>query len=206
VSQVAENLQRFLDTRNGGLASDALLKGGMGLAFSCATFGGFWWIAWLILGSWKKGLFDPLPLGVTLVYVAVASWSAWRGVDPLANLTPLTQGNVQRHELEAAVSEFAGTGGLEGLGRREGVAGCANVLLAGPQGVVGGWNAWRKRVEPEPELVAEAAELLASLPAEAGGDRGALLLLVLGLAQVERDERGELRLSTTRKGRGLLPR
>lgn len=123
---MSERVRTFVETRNGELATDALLQGGMGLAFSLVTFGGFWWIAWLLLGSLEQGLFAPLPLGVTAIYVGVSTWSAWRGVEPYDDLTPLTRGEAARREVEDAVASFAGGAGLETLGtRRASTATCA---------------------------------------------------------------------------------
>jgi len=178
------------------------MKGGLGLAFSFVTFGGFWWIAWLMFGTYKQGWSSPIPLALVALYLGVATWSAWRGVDPTRDLRPLTAGEADKRALEAAVAEFAGVGGLQGAGTREGVAGCANWLIAGPKSVLEGRAAWKKRVSLPSDLVEESAALLELLPKPAAGaERAAVVLLTLGLADATLDAQGEVVLETTRRGR-----
>lgn len=204
----ADRLQSFVSERNAKLATDAAIQGGMGLGFSLVTFGGFWWIAWLLFGSFREGLTAPVPLAITAVYVAVATWSAWRGVDPYDNLLPLTRAEANRREVEARVKDLVGGTGLEGLARREGIAGCAQWLLAGPQGVIKGVRTWSKRVTPDPALLSAAQSLLdaaATTPPPIGEDpRASLLLVHLGLARLDADPEGIVRVFPTAKGKRVV--
>ena len=203
----AKSVETFSEERNGELLTDAFLQGGMGLGFSLATFGGFWWVCWLVLGGWRDGVLAPLPLAITAVYVGAASWSARRGVDPYQNLLPLTRAEASRREIEEVVANFAGTG-LEGLGRREGVAGCATWLIAGPKGFLAGWRAWSQRVQASQELLNRAQQLLelsleAPRPLEQNS-RAGLLLLHLGLVRLEPNSAGTVCVTPTAKGKNLV--
>lgn len=201
----SDRLQAFIARRNQGHLEDAAMKGGLGLAFSLVTFGGFWWIAWLMFGTYKQGWSSPIPLALVALYLGVATWSAWRGVDPHRDLRPLTAGEADKRALEAAVAEFAGVGGLQGVGTREGVAGCANWLIAGPKSVLEALAAWNKRVTLPPDLIEESAALLRQLPQPSeGAERAAVVLLTLGLADASLDGEGELILETTRRGREVV--
>ena len=209
-----ERLLAYVDERNAQLTTDAALQAGMGLGFCVLTFGGFWWVAWLLFGSFRHGFSSPLPLTVTAIYAAVATWSAWRGVNPYDNLRPLTNAEVQRREIEEAVrlciaSAGLGSGGAGlGLARREGIAGCAHVLLAGPEGVIKGLRTWRKRLVPDPTLLLAAQGLLDAAAHEPqtldANPRAAILLAHLGLVRFEADPTdGAVRLHPTAKGKRL---
>ena len=195
------SLRETIDARNGELLGDTIMQGVMGAGFSVVTFGAFWFITWMLLGGYKAGYSDPIPLGVTAIYVAAATWSAWRGVDPVANLVPLTRGEAAKREIEDAVRNVVG-GGFEKIARRESIAGCANVLIAGPKCLLAAWSAWRKRVNADPALIESAAALLGEDPRPVeGSERGALLLVHLGLASLELGADGDVVVVTTAKGK-----
>lgn len=198
-------LSEYIAERNGDLLGDAVLQGGMGLVFSAVTFLGVWVIGWFVALSWSAGFDSPFPLLITAVYAAVASWSAWREVDPYDHLLPATQAEATRREVEEALQGIVGSPGVLSLGTREGVAGCATWLIAGPKGVLGGWRALNRRVTPEPAQVTEADALLRSAregPAPIGErQRAALLLVHLRLADLELDPEGRVLLVPTAKGK-----
>lgn len=204
MESIRERLLVFAQARNASLAQDAGIQGGLALVFGVLTFGGFWWIAWLMFGSFRAGALSPIPLALTAVYAGAATWSAWRGVDPLGGLSPLTQGEASRRDLEAAVSELVGGSGLETIGTREGVAGCADWLVAGPRGVFAAWAKWRRRIVLQGEVLDEAVALLSAARAGgallAGREGGGVALLALGLARFELDAEGEGRAILSAKG------
>lgn len=201
-------LERFVAARNGQLMTDVLLKGGMGAAFTLATFGGLWWITFLVVGAGFgfAGAATTAAL-ITAVYVAASVWSALRGVDPLANLAPLTTRERARREVEDAVRDVVG-GGLERVLRRDAIAGLGGCLIAGPASLVGAWQAWRRRLQLDPTTLAEAEAVLSAADDRAGAgvadrERGALALVHLGLVRLEPSATGEVVARLTARGKQL---
>jgi hypothetical protein len=206
-------LAAFASERNANHMQDVVLKGVMGLAFTAVTFGAFYALTWLFVGiAWSKSFSGASTIAsvVTAIYFGVAAWSAWRKIDPVANLAPLTRKERARREVEDAVRDAVG-GGLDKALRRDGIAGFGNLLIAGPASLVGAWEAWRKRLPMDPDLLAAGEAILGGSLEDAGhpvGDddgRGLLALLHLGLVRLEVGPDGELRALATAKAKNLDP-
>src|ERR1035438_3377979 len=91
--QIVDRISQMLSHRNRELAADAMLKALLGIAFAVVTFGVLFWMGWFVgvfvghylgLRAWQFGAI------LTGIFFVVATWSAWRRVDPLADLKPLT--------------------------------------------------------------------------------------------------------------------
>ena len=202
--QIADRLAELVRRRNRELLGDAALKAALGVGFSLLTFGFIYWGGWLFgffvarglgLAGWQFGL-----LAAALFFVA-ATFSAWRRVDPLADLQPLTD----EQWLAMAVGQVVG---VVVFSPRHAVAGAAIVLIGGPAGMIEAFGIWAHRLRADRPLLTEAARLLASC-AEDGPIStlqradAAQMLWRLGLIRVvARGESPALQLSD--KGHALL--
>src|SRR5262245_32167814 len=90
---IVDQLQMVVKQRNRELASDAIIKIGLGIVFSLFTFGFVFWLGlfvgfgvagYLGLTAWQ---FSAIFTGI---FVVAAVWSAWQRVNPLAGVKPLT--------------------------------------------------------------------------------------------------------------------
>lgn len=162
---------------NRGLAFDAGLKAILGLGFSLLTFGFVFWFGWFL------GLFVAGTLGLqawqfgvvfTVVFLIAATWSAWRRVDPLAGLKPLS-------EKELMLTLVSQAAGLLYFSPRHASAGAAVVLIGGPAAILQALGIWTYRIRLDSTVIDEAAEILAACkekcPAKAVRRPAAVLLL-----------------------------
>jgi hypothetical protein len=176
-SQIVNDLQWLVRRRNRELAFDATTKALLGAIFSLVTFGCVFWFSWVIglgvarylgMGPWLFGLL------ITGLFFGVAAWSAWRRVNPLADLKPLTH-----QQLLATLMSRAATG--IGFSPRHAVAGIAFVLLGGPGNLIEAIGIWAHRIRADERLLGKAASTLAlckeGCPAEQISDLAAALLL-----------------------------
>lgn len=162
-TQAADRLSRMVHRRNRELAFDAALKALLGIGFSLVTFGVLFWMGWFVgffmarhlnLHAWQFGAI------VTGLFFVVATWSAWRRVDPLAGLAPLSD----RQLLLTMISQVSGE--FLYFSPRHATAGAAIVLLGGPAGVFEALGTWAHRIRADSTLIEEAARLLALCQAE----------------------------------------
>src|SRR5437660_1188795 len=83
----------LLRRRNRELAFEAALKASLGVLFTLVTYGVLFWMGWFV-GVFIAGYLNlrPWQFGAILagLFLVVAAWSAWRRVDPLAGLEPLS--------------------------------------------------------------------------------------------------------------------
>ncbi len=163
---------------NRKLAFDAVLKASMGVLFSVLTFGFVYWAGWffgfffaryLSLHAWQFGVIFA---GLLLV---VATWSAWRRVDPMAGLQRLSDTQL----LLTLISQASPN--ILYFSPRHATAGAALILIGGPANVVQAFGIWAHRIRVEGSLIADAARLLAScqtrLPVKQVREPAAALLL-----------------------------
>lgn len=183
---IADRLGRLLRQRNRELAADAAAKALLGALFSLLVFGFVFWISWLAgifvggalgLRAWQLGLL------VTGVFFVVALWSAWRHVDPLADLERLSD----RDMLLTLISQA--TPGIVYFSPRHALAGFAVVLLGGPANLVEALGIWAHRIRADEAMVDEAARCLALCEAGCPPERirepaAALLLRRLALIKI----------------------
>lgn len=207
-------LHDYVSDRNRELLHEALSRGVLALAFTGVTLAAVWFAAWLCHMQWSSrlrfDLLDPWPIGVVLVYAAVATWSAWREVDPFVHLPPPTEEERARSAVESLAMKGGGGVALVSLLERRRLAGCGTLLIDGPRSLIKAWRTYRRRVEVEAPLVLEAEGLLQeaiAAPAHVGSrHRSALLLMQLGLAELALDGADEVRLEATTKGIRLRDR
>jgi hypothetical protein len=203
--QVADRLRDLIRCRNRELAFDALLKTGLGVGFSCVTFGMLFWFGWVLgfffgrhlnLHPWQFGaIFSGLFLGV-------ATWSAWRRIDPLADLAPVSD----REWFLTMLSQAAG--GLGYFSPRHASAGFAIILIGGPAAIIEALGIWAHRIRADAVLIEESARTLVGcepkLPINQVHNLAAVFLLYrLALIKVVPD--GDSRVLTlTAKGIPVL--
>ncbi|MCP3904009.1 MAG: hypothetical protein GY715_10280 [Planctomycetes bacterium] len=205
-ADVADRIHHRVRTRNRELLLEAALEIGMGVVFAALTFGFVFWISFLpafflapSLGmkGWQVALI------VTGIFALATSFSAWRRVDPLAELNPLTEAQMRMTLISLASPHVLY------FSPRHATAGAALVLLAGPVGVFRGLGTWAHRLRSDAAMIRDAASLLGNvandgLPAEdVPNPAAALLLRRLALLKVVGHEQSVVLLSTE-KGRALL--
>ena len=197
--QIADRLSQMVTRRNRELAFDAGFKALLGIAFSVITFGVLFWMGWVVgfflafhvnVYAWQ---FAAIVSGLFLV---VAIWSAWRRVDPMAGLKPLTEAQM----LLTLISPV--TPGVMYFSPRHASAGLAVVLIGGPAGVFEAVGIWTHRLKAEASVIEQAARFLvacrAGLPVkQIEAPAAALLLRRLGLIRVVQtgDESTSIRLT-----------
>jgi hypothetical protein len=155
--KVADRLRDLIGWRNRELAFDALLKTGLGVGFSCVTFGMLFWFGWVLGFFFGRHLnLHPWQIGAIFsgLFLVVATWSAWRRIDPLANLAPLSD----REWFLTMLSQAAG--GLGYFSPRHASAGLAIVLIGGPAAVIEAFGIWAHRIRADAVLIEESARTL----------------------------------------------
>lgn len=205
--KLQDRLAEMVRSRNRELAGDALLKAAIGVVFSLLTFGFVFWFGWffgiyfsrqLNLPAWQFGAL------FTGVFLVAATWSAWRRVDPLAGVAPLTD----REWFLMMLSQAAG--GLGYFSPRHASAGFAVVLIGGPAGIIEAFGVWAHRIRADAGVIEDAARLLdrcePQLPiAQVHNLAAAFLLYRLALVKlIGQEEERVLRL--TEKGLTIVSR
>ena len=204
-TQLVDRVSDLVKARNRELARDAALEAALGIGFSIGTFAFVFWISWFAgvlvaryfnVYAWQFGTI------VTGVFFVVATWSAWRRVDPLEGLKPMTD----KQLLSMLVIETAL--GVNCFSPRHASAGLALVLLGGPAGVFKAIGIWAHRIRVDDATIENAANLLAScrtkLSANDVGDPfAAIVLRRLSLIKVV-PHGHYFALTLTDKGRGVL--
>lgn len=172
--RVRERVQQY----SGELELDAWMKIILGVLFSLGVFVFVYCLGWfaglfvaesLYLAAWQFGLL------LALLFLAVATWSAWHRVDPLAGLPPLTDQQL----LMTLICQA--TPGVLYFSPRHATAGAALLLLGGPVNVFEGMGILKTRLEADEALLDAAARLLpacdAPLPVEEVEKPAAAILL-----------------------------
>ena len=178
ISLVVDRLAQLVRRRNRELAFDAALKAGLGIVFSLLTFGCVFWFSWVLGFFFASQLnLHPWQFGavVTGLFVIVATWSAWRRVDPLAGLQRLSDQQMFLTLLSQA------TGSMLYFSPRHASAGMALILLGGPVNVFEALGIWAYRLPTTLILLEEATRLLeacqSGIPIEPFRGPAAVLLL-----------------------------
>ncbi len=202
------SLERYVAERNADLAQTAAIQGVTGLGCLVVTAGLLMVLFSLFIGLGWFGLRGAFwfAVGATALYLAVATYSAWRRIDPLASLAPLTRAEADRRAIEDALADLT-DGPL--LLREEAVAGLASGLVAGPANLFAAWRTWRRRVLLDRDLSKGCEALLARAAAPEGAPvasapRSAAALVQLGLARVALGEDGALWVRLSPKGKQLV--
>jgi hypothetical protein len=177
----------------------------LGAVFSFFVFGFVYCLGWFFGLFFASSLYlDPWQFGLLLamLFLAVATWSAWRRVDPLAELPRLTDEQM----LLTLVSQA--TPGVLYFSPRHATAGAALVLLGGPVSVFEGWGILNSRIQTDEALIEAASRTLedceTACPVEEVTDaRAALLLRRLSLIKVIPNDDSSA-LTVTEKGLTVL--
>jgi hypothetical protein len=177
-TDITGRLHDLVHRYNRELAGEALLKALLGVVFSILVFGFVFWFGWAV------GWFVARPLGLEAwhcgallsgLFLVVATWSAWRRVNPLAGLEPLSD----EQRMLTLLSQV--TPGLLSFSPRHATAGAAVVLIGGPANVFEGLGIWASRIRADEPLIAEASRLLTACstnyPVEEMREPAAALLL-----------------------------
>ena len=203
-SRVAGRLLHRIRARNHELVVEILIEAVLGILFTVLTSVAVFGIAWFVgksIGGFRFSA-ATVALGVTAVYLLVSTISAWRNVDPFAGLVPMSDADRLAFAVSGMVSGYVHF-------NRHSVAGLAAVLMGGPLNLVGALRNWLHRLPTDPELIAQAAGILAACRPEVdlkktrSSAAAAVLLRRLNLI-VPRAESTVVTL--TERGRDLISR
>lgn len=201
----ALRIQELAAERNRELDLEAGITAALGVLFTLLIFGGLYWVTFIwAFPSISGGSigFSPKAFGVTAIFFVVAAATAWRQIDPLQKLDPMSPGD----ELLTSVS--LAVGGAMAFSPRHAVAGVSSFLIGGPANIFEAIGIVRSRIRTPGETVTEAMFLLEQCRGRCPlrtvqSPRAVLLLRRLELIKVLDDSRGRA-LTVTEKGRGLL--
>jgi len=190
--------------RNREIAVEGWVELGMGVGFALLTYAAIFWL--IVIFSFFSGglccmptwLLAPL---VTLIFAVVSVISAWRRVDPLAALEPMSDAE------ELVVVLSLATPNVMVVNPRRVVAGFAWLILGGPVSVFSAIESIQHRMPDDEALVRSAAEMLSGaergMTVESVSDaRAAVVLRRLALIKHESGP-GKGRIVITEKGRSL---
>ena len=158
-SLIVASIHDMVRRHNRELAIETLVRAVLGVAVSCVVFGMVFCLGWLIgpavtpllgLRAWHFAAI------LASVFVIVATWSAWRKVNPLAGLQPISD----QEMLVMLISHAALDTPF--LSPRHAVAGVAVVLIGGPASVLQSIGAWAWRIRTSGPMIEQAASLLAA--------------------------------------------
>jgi hypothetical protein len=189
--------------RNREIIGEAIIELALGIIFSALTFGAVFLVTWVIFYFGAGPLSGRnLALLVTGIFALVSVFEAWRRVDPLAGLEPMTE-----RQLRLTMISIS-TPGITYFSPRHATAGIATLFIGGPANVFSALGNWRHRLRYDGALIEAAASVLAAaadgVPVEAvESPRAALLLHRLALVKIGSDARGDI-LELTEKGRTML--
>ncbi|MFN0198995.1 MAG: hypothetical protein ACKVT0_19785 [Planctomycetaceae bacterium] len=161
-ASVVRRLQRQVAARNQELTTEIVIDLAMGVFVTALTSGVVFALSWF-LAFWLGGVRVPavmIAAGVTAIVLLVGVVSAWRQVNPLAGLKPMSAAD------HLAVQVSRGLGGVTYVNRHS-VAGIATLLLAGPENLVSAFRSWLHRLPSEAAVLDEAAGILLSCKPEA---------------------------------------
>jgi hypothetical protein len=152
---ISTRLLKRIQSRNRDLLVDAAIEAAMGIFFTALTSGVVFCVAWwVVLRVERRGFPGAgVPLGVTAVFLVVATIAAWRRVNPFANLKPKT--DVQ-HLLVASGHVIDGYVHIN----RHTVAGLSLILMGGPVNLLSAVETTLQRLPSDPELIDRAVDIL----------------------------------------------
>ncbi len=201
----AGRIRTAIEKRNRELAFEAAIEAALGVVFSLIVFGGVFGIAWLswvyFFSGFEFARATQVALGVTALFAVVATVSAWRRVDPMSNLEPLSDFEESLMLMGPALPYGIG------MQPRHAVAGFASLLIGGPANLFDAWVTWRHRLPSDAVVFEKAAGVLQQAEEEMEmarieDHRATLVLYRLGL--VKQIGGREKRLALTEKGRDML--
>ena len=202
---VLEGIRRAAVVEHREDAFRAIIQMVSGIAVTVVTLGFLFCATW-IFGGFFADLIGlrrtSFSLAVMALFGVVSIVSAWRSVDPLKGVKPMS--DIEMLMLEISLL----TPRLGYFSPRHATAGAAWVLIGGPANVFDGVRSWRERLRANEVLLRSSADLLdrcrANVPVRQLGPAAsaAVLLRRLGFAKVVgRGPTAELAL--TERGRTL---
>ncbi|VAX41818.1 hypothetical protein MNBD_PLANCTO02-158 [hydrothermal vent metagenome] len=209
--RIAKRIRRLIEDKNRLFLADVLIQLGTGMLFSFLIYGFLFMLALFLSGVSisvfdKKSGLSPVSIAMIVVglYFAVATWSAWRRVDPFRGVKKMTD----RQKLLTMISQM--TPHTLYFSPKHASAAFASLLLGGPVNFFTAWGTWKNRYPTNAELIDDAAEMMKGttkgLPIDqVTSVEAALLLRRLGLITVTKQYEGEV-IEPTEKGRKLLAR
>jgi len=90
-------LSKIIRDANHEMAINAVVSFGVGVVSTFIVFGSLFGIVWLATFS------TPIALGVMSALLVVATWSAWRRVDPTHGLEALSEEDMLMTEISGAM-------------------------------------------------------------------------------------------------------
>ena len=157
VTEVARCVRSKVRDRNRQLAFEAAVEVVLGVLFAALTLAFVFWITWLFGGGLARmaGLAGwHLALIITGLFLIVTTVSAWRQVDPLAGVDPMTAAEEMLTGASLASPEMLY------FSPRHATAGAAMLLLGGPANVFTAVGTWRHRLPGDTTVITDAATLL----------------------------------------------
>lgn len=205
LDKVAERLNEAVRSRNRELFTDAVIKLGTGIVFSLLTFGFIFWVGWFLGIFFAYHLeLSAVTFGliVTAIFFVVALWSAWRNVNPLADLQPLTDRQMLMTMLSLASPN------LLYFSPEHASAGFAMVLIGGPANILSAFGIWAHRLKADTNIIAEGAGMLDACADGCPPERvrsldAAVLLRRLSLIKMAVGKTGDV-IVLTERGRTIL--
>ncbi len=207
MSRTEKRLRKSIQRRNSELQTQALVDGVMGLLVTGGTFGmifaGAWLFSFVSVASSSSGA-ALIAFFVTAAMLGVTLYSAWRRVNPMADLDPPPPEHPTVEWVENVLSEVSDVPVID---PRFAVAGAAALLMSGPENLLEAIAVWQHRLPVDDAVVKHAGELLELCREGASvGDihdtQSAIVLRRLTLIRIVPDEIP--RLETTDRGQRLL--
>jgi hypothetical protein len=153
---IASRIEELVREHGRKLRTDILIRVVSGIAFSILTFGFVYCFFWMFgcVVAYQLGLAQwQFATLATALFFVVAVWSAWRRVDPLAAVRPLTP----EGQLTLLVSHVVlGVG----FSPRHAVGGAGMALIGGPANLVHALGDFNSRLRADASRIAAAARLL----------------------------------------------
>jgi hypothetical protein len=134
---------------------EAALSFVMGVVYTVITGGLLFWLTWIVCHRWLDWGAGPVSAGLIAVgvYLVVATFSAWRGVNPLA---AIEYDEAYRGDSKAGLSMATGLPIVD----RHGIAAAGAALIAGPANVLEAIGDVRRRLPTDRTTLDTASMIL----------------------------------------------
>lgn len=199
-----DKVRDIVRSRNREIMLEVWVGAVMGIVFTAVTIAGVFWIFYVFgwFGISRALRMSPAGFAAAAagLFLVVSTWSAWRRVDPLQSLEPMTAGQ------EFLTMLSLGSSHLMYFSPRHASAGFAQLLIGGPASLFESLGRYRDRLRATDDTLHGAAVLIervgTGLPLEEVSDRHALILLRrIGLVKLDGTD-----LVLTRRGFEVLGR
>ncbi len=150
-------IRKLISQRNNEIMLHAVIELALGVLFCVLVYGFVFVWMWGLGGFFATQLSltrTQFALSVVGLFMAVCFFSAWRRVDPLQSVAPMTDTQLMLTYISLASPN------LLYFSPRHASAGVAAILIGGPKNILSAIGNWRHRLPGSSSLVAEAADLL----------------------------------------------